>query len=527
MLTTRYLLPLLLSAACPGMLRAQPAVEDDPTARERLSTRQWLWQHSANAAGLTLDTIAPWGESLFEGLHTSASHHRVQEGNRRNALTFASRQFRPIGTKLHAYGRFAFTQDREFHRAWSDVDRPTLVDNPFLSGSPLSGHYDRQQWEAAVRLGSRRGVWGGHSTTFGLAFDLSAGDLSRLRDPRPRAQRLDYRLAPALTLRITERHTLGLATWYARRKEKIESITTVQTDPNLEYFVLTGLENAAGGVGSYKGFQRQWVNHRFGGELSWGIHTPSYRTLTTLSAERRRELVEGQYRYEPGRYHEVDYRLASRHRLVHGPLLHGLDLTAGFRRGYADEFRQSLNLTTDTATGIVSRHYTTLLNFRKRHQVEDLEAAVAYHLTRQAAGGAPWTLGARAAYRDLSIVHLLPRSTFGLRSLDLALDGNSRLWSLAAGQLDGILTLTAHLPLRTDLRLADATTRYATGVLLPDAGQYYRAHTFGGQLSLRYSFPLTLRHHRLRAFVRAAAGHLHTSNGRSASTLGLSVGVFH
>ena len=66
-------------------------------------------------------------------------------------------------------------------------------------------------------------------------------------------------------------NTVGLSGHYRRRKEKIPNMTTVQQDPNLVYYQMYGLGEAVGTVGGYSGYQREWVNHQFGAELSYAI----------------------------------------------------------------------------------------------------------------------------------------------------------------------------------------------------------------------------------------------------------------
>ena len=108
----------------------------------------------------------------------------------------------------------------------------------------MSGSYDRQDISLTAAVGTTAfGPW-----RFGLRLDYQLGDLSRLRDPRSRSEMLDYRLSPSFTYSIG-RSTLGLEGHYRRYKEKIPDITTVQTDPNMKYYTMTGMENANGVVG--------------------------------------------------------------------------------------------------------------------------------------------------------------------------------------------------------------------------------------------------------------------------------------
>ena len=132
-------------------------------------------------------------------------------------------------------------------------------------------------------------------------MDYTVGDLSRLRDPRSRAELLNYRITPSLLYHFG-RQAIGLSGWYDRRKEKINGLTTVQQDANLKYYLMAGMEHAVGTLGGFSAFQREWVNHTLGTELSWYAQTTdeALRSLTTLTLQRGSESVLGQYKYRPG-----------------------------------------------------------------------------------------------------------------------------------------------------------------------------------------------------------------------------------
>ena len=173
---------------------------------------------------------------MMEGSHESRGFHRVQEGNQDNSLRFFTERYQHLGRYLYGYGKFDFDMGRTKNRRWSDVRR-TYNSDPFISGSEVAGSYDRQDISLTAAVGTTAfGPW-----RFGLRLDYQLGDLSRLRDPRSRSEMLDYRLAPSFTYSIG-RSTLGLEGHYRRYKEKIPDITTVQTDPNMKYYTMTGME---------------------------------------------------------------------------------------------------------------------------------------------------------------------------------------------------------------------------------------------------------------------------------------------
>ena len=195
-----------------------------------------LWHNTQNAAGLAQDSSRNRGLAEFHYGHRSGDYRRVQEGGVTNTLSFYTERYQRVGRYLHTYGRFLFRNGRVQNRAWNDVMR-TYGSNPFISGSAVAGKYDFLDFDLTARLGTVE--WGGW--TAGVGLDYRVGDLSRLRDPRSRSQLLDYKVAPGVSRRLGS-HTLGLAGWYRRYKEKIPNLTTVQNAPNLLYYQMTGLE---------------------------------------------------------------------------------------------------------------------------------------------------------------------------------------------------------------------------------------------------------------------------------------------
>jgi hypothetical protein len=296
----------------------------------------------------------------------------------------------------------------------------------------------------------------------------------------------------------------------------------VQKDPNLSYYLLSGMENASGSVGAYKGFEREWVDHRFGGELTYAFRSGRQHTMVSLMMERGEEFVYGQYKYEPGRYTSFVYGGNIRSRLTTGNILHEIDLGCQYAQGYADEYRQKLVQTKDQQTGLISYSYETQLTYKKRYQVETLNAELRYraHFTEDKKDNA--YAGFHIQMDKSKNKHLLPVSSLKHSGTTIMAEGGmniaKNLWvdAVAGG----------HISNEAALSLDDATTDYAVGVLIPDM-QYYDANYWRGRLQLTYEFPLTIKGQLSRFFVRAYGDYLNTNNSLDAKCFGLSIGIFN
>lgn len=480
-----------------------------------------LWRLTDNAAGLSLDSASNRGVANFDLQHHSGDYHRVQEGGQRNQLEFRTERYQRISPILTGYGSFRFDMDRTKNRAWCDVMRP-YNSNPFFSGSSVPAKYDTQRFDLTAAIGTIQ-FWG---ITAGLRLDYKVGDLSRLRDPRSRSELLDYKLTPSLTY-SSGPNTVGLAGHYNRRKEKIPGMTTVQQDPNLKYYLMSGLEQAVGTTGGFSGYSREWVDHRLGANLSYGYHQRALNSLTTLSLDRGSEDVLGQYKYEPGHYVSYRYGLSSYNRIGSGHVLHQIDLTANYEEAYADEYRQQLVQERDAEKGYTSYRYETLITFKKRVQLKAFNASLHYRFNKTDGKAINGYAGLRAEISGAENKHLLPKSSLEYTFVDLTAEAgkallNRHLWiDVEAGY---------HIASKASLALADTETdsslEYANAVLVPDM-DYYDANYWRARVQLTYQFPLDIKGRRNDWFVRLYGDYLSADHSLTGKTAGVAIGLYY
>ena len=516
----------LVSCATCAALLLSPADAKAQEGEYRFLDATQLWRLTDNAAGLGLDNSENRGYAAFSLEHRSGDYHRVQEGGQRNQLTFETERYQKIGQFLVGYGHFRFDMDRTKDRAWADVMRP-YDSNPFYAGSSVRGKYDTQQFDLSAALSTIAIPLAGESLdrelTLGARLDYKVGDLSRLRDPRSRSELLDYKIAPAVTYSFGN-STVGLSGHYRRRKEKIPNITTVQQDPNLVYYQMYGLGEAIGTVGGYSGYQREWVNHQFGAELTYGLNlNAKFSTLNSVSISRGVEDVWGQYKFSPGRYTSYIYKASSRNRLTRGRLLHAIDLEAEWQQGYADEYRQQLIQEKDPEKGFTSYRYETQINYRKRQQLTSFDASLHYRMNVLTQASVAGYVGLMARFSGADAKHRLPSSELKRQRLNLSLEGG---YGLFQGRLWLDATATYSHATKADLCLADATTDIARQVLLPDM-LYYDANYWQGQLAVKYLFPLKLKGYRSTFYVKAYGDLITAQHSLDRKTVGLTLGMYN
>ncbi len=488
-----------------------------------------LWHNTSNAAGLSLDDSPNRGFASIGFNHRGGDYHRVQEGGAMNNMQFFTERYQRLGRYLYSYGKVDFNLGRTKDRAFADQYRP-YNSNPYQSGSDIAGSYDHQDFDMVASVGTTDfSGW-----RFGLQLNYQLGDLSRLRDPRSRSQLLDYRLTPSVSYTMGG-HTLGLSGYYDRRKEKMGSLVTVQSDATLTYYLFSGMEYATGTIGGYSSFNREWVNHQVGAAMDYGYRSDSFHTLNSFGISRGEEYAYGTYKYEPGRYFAYLYNVQSQNRLLTGSVLHQVDVRMDWQQGYADEYRQQLIIKNDPQIGTTSYTYEKQLEFRKRYQVRTFDCAFRYRanflndapsrLLQQATASLKGYTGFSIDTHKASNRHLLPLSSSDFSRINFQLENGI---SLFKQHLTADLTLGYSVSTRADLQLADDSSVLAQRVLLKDL-PYYDANLFHGRLQVMYQFPLTIKKSRAMWFVKAfgdftsanSAGHPNLYN------VGFSVGLFN
>lgn len=484
----------------------------------QLADERQLWSESQNAAGLAhdmRDSSDNRGLAYFDLSHHSGDFHRVQEGGQMNQLRFYTERYQKIGKYLYGYGSFDFDMGRTKDRAWSDVLR-SYNSNPYISGSSVAGKYDAQNFALNAKVASVRL---GHFN-YGAALYYKVGDLSRLRDPRSRVRLADYQLTPSATY-TTGSHTVGVAAYYHRYKEKLTGLTTVQSDPNLKYYLMYGMEYAQGSVGAYSSHWREYVNHEFGGELSYAYKNSSLSSLNTASYSCGTEYTYGQYKYEPGRWYTYNYGLSTRNRIDKGDMLHSIDASIHYEEGYADQYNQEQITVKDGA--YTSHYWQNKMTYKKRYQLKKLDLNAHYRLSFTDENAVKGFVGASYDLQTVSNKHLLATSELKYASSLFGMEGGygflgQRLWVKANANYR-----VSH---KADLQLADATTDYAQAVLMPDMA-YYDANYWQGHLSVTYQFPLTIKGYKSQWFVKVYGSYLKTNNSLKSQTAGLSFGVYY
>lgn len=517
-----FLLLFFLLIIQPGYSQQADTISEVPSINCReMQVLMQQWLHSDNAAGLAFSNVYRGGLTTFENFYSSGNHHRVQEGSALNGIKFYSEGYSSFNDKLFARGHFKFSKYIEEDRAWSDVVN-TYNGNPYIYGSSVRGNYDHQLFDLSLKVYSA--AIG--SFNYGFTIDYQVGDISRQRDPRTRTYMLNYSAIPSVTYSISEKSRLGLNAYYKYGKERMPNISTVQTDPNLQYYTFTGLHNVMGRVGGYKAFQRQFISDAVGGALQYNFVNQNVKLLLSAGGDLLWQETLGDKKQSPGSYNSYGFNITAN--LIHSStgFVHNALLVAKYNNGGANEFRQTLFTERDTLTGVSTEYWVTDYVYKNRYVVETFDVQFSWKsiALKPNSQERKWSVGATSAFQSFENIYYLPKSEYaaskliaGINGTMLLLDrGNHNLEISAFAQ--GAYSLNVLLDLESDTEVAEF-------ILGPDF-EFHSRNTIEIGGSLTYTFPLRVpKMNAMTGYARLYGENLFANKSYGWLAFGLAIGL--
>lgn len=486
-----------------------------------LQTIRQQWGVTDNAAGMTFADVSKGSFATLERYLSQGDHHRVQEGSSNKGLTFSTERYDKFNDKILVRGAFAFNLNKEYDRAWSDVIN-TYNSNPFIYGSSVRGNYEQQRFDLNLKLYSRLNG----RFNYGLTIDYHVYDIARQRDPRSRTYALDYSLIPAITYSLNKVSTIGLNLLYRYNKEKMPSLSTVQTDPNLKYYTFTGNENATGRIGGYRGFQRQFLSDYAGVALQYGYNKESVSLVLSAGLDYQYQQTLGDKKQTPGSYNSFNYKFKADLIINRPSFMHNIRANITLYDGGANEYRQRLESERDTLTGITTETWVTIYTYKNRYIVKtnDFDAKWRVFALENNGAGYKWSAGLSAGYSSFSNLYYLPSSEYSASRVHYGAEGSTTLYNKKGSRVE--LDLSVRFSNKTDSKLEVSNdTEIFRNVLNPDF-EYHNRSTSQVGGSLKYTFPLrVVKNTKMSGYAKLYGGNLFASESRNWSSFGIALGI--
>ncbi len=479
------------------------------------------WINTDNAAGLTFANVNKGGFTTFENYFSGGSHHRVQEGDGINGMRLYSEGYRSFNKRLFARGSFHFNKFIEQNRAWSDVVN-TYNSNPYIMGSSVKGDYDSQQIELNLKVYTDTiGRF-----TYGLSSNYEVLDISRQRDPRTRTYLLDYNIAPSVTYKVTANSRIGANAYYRFQKEKMPSISTVQTDPNLKYYTFFGLQNFNSKIGGYKGFKRQFESDFVGSAIQYNYTNAFVNVLVSGGVDAQWQETVGDKKQSPGSFNSFGYNFLTSILVKANRFVHNAALTAKYSNGAADEYRQSLYTVRDPETGTSTEYWVTDYIYENRFITETYNLAMSWKTygLKQNGQETKWSLGLDASYSSFRNTYYLPTSTFSASVACAGISGSYLLLDRRSHTLEVSSHVEGGINLDSELDLAN-TSEVSELILAPDL-DYYKRSTIKVGGAITYNFPLVFAGRgAMTGYARIYGENMFASNSYNWHVFGLAIGL--
>ena len=479
------------------------------------------WSNTSNAAGMSFSKTDIGSFATLEGYSSGGDYHRVQEGSANNGLKFSTERYDKLNDKVFVKGSFSFNLNKEKDRVWSDVFNSYNA-NPYIYGSSVKGDYETQLYDLNLKVYTLQ--FG--KLNYGLTLDYNVADMARQRDPRSRSYLLNYSLIPSIVYNLDNNNKLGINLLYTYNKEQMPGLTTVQTDPNLQYYTFTGLENAIGRIGGYKGFSRQFVSDAFGADIQYSFSNDKINWLVSVGAEVNKEETLGDKKQSPGSYNSYKYNVYSNLLLKGAKFLHNFQLKGSIINGGADEFRQSLIAERDTLTGVSTQIWETIYTYKNRYVVKtaEIEASWKFYSMDKSGDGYKWSAGLSANYSSFENIYYLLRSEYGAEKVSFGIDGSYLLWDNKYNKLIFDAQAIACLKIDSKLNVSSETEIY-NSILRPDL-EYHNLNTFYAGGSLIYTFPLQfVKNSKLTGYAKLYGGNIFASDNIRWCNIGIAIGL--
>lgn len=529
----RYTPITLLLLCVSSALPAQHAVTFE---EHELTTILNPWLSTTNAAGVAMSTFKNHGLTTLGYQKQKGDYHRAQEGNQLNRLDFFSERYDQIGKNWVVWGSFQFNMDTEKEKAWSDVI-DTYNSSPYIFGSSIKAAYETQLFDMHVKLARKLSThW-----AIGITADYKVGDVSRQRDPRTRSFLADFAGRPSVIYNIHPNHSLGLTAALRRKKEKMPSITTVQNDPNMVYYTMTGMEFTNATVAGFKAFQRQFVSSYQEGGFEYNYHNQNFNGLLHLGvAKEEQEILENQ-KQSPGSFSARHFEADLYATYQSDKWLLAAAWKNRYKEGSADEYLQELITTRDPETGITSQQWNTLFTYESRFKTTHYQSELAIDLRNchRDAKDYRWLAGVKGRLEGVEKAYYMPTSTSKMHRAVVGVNGSYRIFRYKEQNMRITAQFYRHLPVENELQLHakslqepdisagsydKGTYAYATNVLLPDY-EFYRDKASEYQVQVQYNFPLQFKKIKIHSFVKASYSALLSDKHGNWTGGGITLGI--
>jgi len=373
----------LMAIASIGVVNAQTA----PFELEKFKTQE-VGLNSNNAALLNTVDFKNLGESsvFYKGASGAFKHPLVGEKSQYGG--FQTARYQAL-KKWKFYGKFAldFGKDKEVSNT---TQLNPLRLNPFIIVDSLSGDWNKQNYDIAVKIASPILA---DKFSFGLGLDYKVSTGARQRDPRPENTNNILTVKPGATYLIDQNSTIGINGLYQNFVEDF-TVSNINTTTVHNMYKLIGVGEYIGSAPffiSTGGITRRYEGNKFGAGLQYVLSHDQWRFAADAFYNHNKEnAIDGTTYPQQAGQHEYDEYGLNLEALWHANTIqHRLDI--GWIQQNIDntEFHQYQD--------VISKEYITLFsNVFNTNLVTN--ANLNYSFVKYKGNDLNWKWGANLAY---------------------------------------------------------------------------------------------------------------------------------
>ena len=495
------------------------------TSSEReaqLERQQFL--NTENVAGLSLCQPSKNSFTTLGYYYDGGSYHRAQEGISNNGLLFSTERYDSFSEKVFMKGGFSFNLNNEKERAWSDVMR-TYNSNPYYYGSSIKRDYSTQYYHLDLAIYTLP-LW--NTVSFGFGIDYNVADMSGDRDPRSRTHMLDYKLLPSFLFRLNEKNHIGVNFKYGYRKEKLLGLTTIQTDPNMRYYLFYGMDNYEGEIGAYRGFRRQFIENGAGAGIQYSYTSGSLDVLLSADYGYSYENVYGDNKQTPGSYNTETVNVFAGFNLRRDATFHSLNVSVKFLSGGANEYIQEMTTVRDPETDYITETWHTLYEYTNRYVVYTRDVDLKWKMRggKMKSDLYRYSAGASLNYSNFENIYYMPESKLSATAAEMEINGSCIILASKGHIVDLGIDLLYNKSLDSELKYSCSDDDEVLNAIYINDMDYYNADVYGGKLKITYNFPIRIAGKLFsNGYIRLDGGYLTSDASMSRCSASLSIGL--
>ncbi|MDH6312411.1 hypothetical protein M2137_001182 [Parabacteroides sp. PFB2-10] len=193
----------------------------------------------------------------------NGSFHRPQQPKRVNNYLFSAEGSAYLGS-FYVSGGFRFQQAKEREVQFNSIFNP-YRGTPYIIADSTGGNWTKQSYAMWAKLAS---PFVNDRLSFGLTLGLDVNRGAKKIDPRPQSNTNRIDIAPSVTLRLAEKHSLSASFLYSRFRENV-NLMLYDSGESQKIYLLKGMGQYTYDIFSGNDRERKYAGDSYGAAVDY------------------------------------------------------------------------------------------------------------------------------------------------------------------------------------------------------------------------------------------------------------------